>query len=334
LESVTFDRAVPSAWRPFYLARLDRAIDDMRSVLPIFFTTGLRFTFGIEPLPDSALAMHDPRTHTIRLSAMTPSGTLAHELAHDVDWRAARRLFAKSGGYATDRSVRESSIRLSSSVRGLTSARITGRGRISPHGSSRPAEVFARSVDWFVADALASMGRSNGYLSAIEDPILSGFAAAPSDAPSLDAARALVGTLTEMTYMPDSLGSAYARRWESLDVLDPSSIVMRTMDTPVLARRGARPVFGLTQPILTSLATGSLCKVNAMREGTPQDRLLAMAVDARAKGIALRRARYSPPVGPREPEDLRLMTARVAEGFARAGLIELPPAPFRPGCED
>jgi hypothetical protein len=32
-------------------------------------------------------------------------------------------------------------------------------------------------------------------------------------------------------------------------------------------------------------------------------------------------------------EDARLTTARVAEGFARAGLLELPPAPFRPRCD-
>jgi hypothetical protein len=69
-----------------------------------------------------------------------------------------------------------------------------------------------------------------------------------------------------------------------------------------------------------------------MREGTSQERLLAMAVDARAKGIVARRARYTP-LGLRAADDLQLVTARVAEGFARAGLIELAPTPFRPRCE-
>jgi hypothetical protein len=249
-----------------------------------------------------------------------------------VDWQAARRLFAKSGGYATDRSIRENSVQLTRSVRGLTSARIAGRGRISPHGSSRPAEVFARSVDWFVADALAAMGRSDGYLSAIEDPQMAGFAAAPADAPSLAAASALMHTLAEMTYIPDSASLDYVRRWSTLDALDPSTIISRTMDAPVYLRRSSRIPLGLTPAIVSELAAGPLCRVDAMREGTPQERLLALAIEARARGIVVRRARYAPP-GPVAPDDLSLTMARVAESFARAGLIELPPAPFQPRCD-
>jgi hypothetical protein len=332
LKAITFDRDVPREWRPFYTQMIADALDDFELVLPGYDPIGLSFRVEMGGLPDSALAMHDPRTHTIRLSAMTPSGTLAHELAHDVDWRAARRLFAKSGGYATDRSLRESAIRLSSTVRGLTTARIAGRNRISPHGSSRPAEVFARSVDWFVADALAAVGRSNGYLTAIEDPLLAGFASMPADAPSQGAARALVGTLMEMTWVPDSLSAGYLARWESLDVLDPATLVMRSLDAPVFARRSPRLPFGVAQETASWLSTGVLCRVEAMRDGSPQERLLAMAVDARARGIVVRRARYTP-ASPRAADDVQLVTARVAEGFARAGLIDLAPAPFRPRCE-
>ena len=332
LKSITFDRRIPQTWRPFYTRMIAGALDDFTRVLPGYDPAGLSFMVEMGPLPDSALAMHDPRTHTIRLSAMTPSGTLAHELAHDVDWRAARTLFAKSGGYATDRSVREQSLRLSSSVRGLTQARIAGRGRISPHGSSRPAEFFARNVDWFVADGLASMGRSNGFLSAIEDPVLTGFATAPADAPSLETARALIGTLAEMTYVPDSSGRAYVKRWSSLDLLDPSALVLRTMDAPVISRRGARPFFGVPREIATELSTGMLCQVASLRAGSSQQRLMAMAIDARAKGIIARRARYTPALA-RAAVDPRPTLAAVAEGFARIGLIELTPAPFRPRCD-
>jgi hypothetical protein len=332
LKAISFDRDVPREWRPFYTQMIADALDDFELGIPGYDPVGLSFRVEMAALPDSALAMHDPRTHTIRLSAMTPSGTLTHELAHDLDWRAARRLFAKSGGYATDRSLREGAIRLSSTVRGLTSARIAGRGRISPHGSSRPAEVFARSVDWFVADALGAMGRSNGYLSAIQDPLLAGFASMPADAPSQGAARALVGTLTEMTWVPDSLSAGYLARWESLDVLDPATLVMRSLDAPVFARRSPRLPFGMSQETASWLSTGLLCRVEAMRDGSSQDRLLAMAVDARARGIVVRRARYAPAT-PRAADDLQLITARVVEGFARAGLIDLAPAPFRPRCD-
>jgi hypothetical protein len=332
LKAITFDRDVPREWRPFFTQMIATALEDFERAVPGYEPRGLSFSVEMGALPDSALAMHDPRTHTIRLSVMTPSGTLAHELAHDVDWQAARRLFARTGGYATDRSLRENAFRLTSSVRGLTSARIAGRGRISPHGSSRPAEVFARSVDWFVADALAALGRSNGYLTAIADPQLAGFAAAPADAPSLAAAPALVHTLAEMTYVPDSATREYVRRWSTLDALDPATIVSRTMDAPISLGRSRRMPFGLTKGLVAALATGPLCRVDAMREGTAQDRLLALAIEARARGIVVRRARYAPP-GPRAADDLLITMARVAESFARAGLIELPPPPFQPGCE-
>jgi hypothetical protein len=332
LKAIAFDRDVPGEWRPFFTQMIATALEDFERAVPGYEPRGLSFSVEMGALPDSALAMHDPRTHTIRLSVMTPTGTLAHELAHDVDWQAARRLFAKSGGYATDRSIRENSVQLTRSVRGLTSARIAGRGRISPHGSSRPAEVFARSVDWFVADALAAMGRSDGYLSAIEDPQMAGFAAAPADAPSLAAASALMHTLAEMTYIPDSASLDYVRRWSTLDALDPSTIISRTMDAPVYLRRSSRIPLGLTPAIVSELAAGPLCRVDAMREGTPQERLLALAIEARARGIVVRRARYAPP-GPVAPDDLSLTMARVAESFARAGLIELPPAPFQPRCD-
>jgi hypothetical protein len=332
LKAITFDREVPREWRPFYTQMIASALDDFTRAIPGYDPAGLSFNVEMKALPDSALALHDPRTHTIRLSAMTPSGTLAHELAHDVDWRAARRLFAKSGGYATDRSIHEGSIRLSSSMRGLTSARIAGR-RISPYGSSRPAEVFARSVDWFVTDVLASMGRSNGYLTAIEDPLLSGFAAVPADAPALDAARALVGTLAEMTYVPDSTASAYVARWSELEMLDPAGLVMRTFEAPVASRRVLRPKFGLTKEMTVDLATGMLCELPRLREGTAQDRLMFMAIQARARGIAARRARYSGPIMRAEPDE-RIVLAGVAEGLDRAGLIQLAPPPFRPRCDE
>jgi hypothetical protein len=332
LKAISFDRDVPRAWRPFYTQMIGGALEDFTRAVPGYDPAGLSFRIEMDALPDSALALHDPRTHTIRLSAMTPSGTLAHELAHDVDWRAARRLFARSGGYATDRSMRESAIRLSASMRGLTTARIAGRGRISPHGSSRPAEVFARSVDWFVADVLASMGRTNGFLSAIQDPILAGFAAVPADAPSLGAEQALVGTLAEMTYVPDSTARAYAARWAELAVLDPAAVVIRTLEAPILSRRGPRPAFGISRQTTVDLATGSLCQLDRLRDGSAQDRLMYLAIEARARGIIARRARY-PSSLLRTQTDARVILASVAEGLDRAGLIELAPAPFRPRCD-
>jgi hypothetical protein len=290
--------------------------------------------------------MHDPRSHTIRLSALTPGGTLAHELAHDLDWQAARRLFAKNGGYATDRSVTDSTLTLSSSIRGLTAAKVLGRGPFSSHGSARPAEVFARSIDWFVADVLASMGRSDASLTAIEDPLLAGFAAAPADAASGDGAKALVRSLAEMTYVPDSLTAEYLKRW-SASAPDLSAVMLRASDAPVAMRRSFRPMLGMGR-FAADLYAAPLCAVDRMRDGSPEQRLVRMAIYARAEGIVRRRARFAPSAAhtdwaqaalgnrlfaQRVTDDMIRRTAvGVADGFGRAGLLSAPPAPFLADC--
>ena len=86
---------------------LQTALRDMQRVFPALSFAGLHVQFGNQTLPDSALAMHDPRTRTIQLSIATSGGTIAHELSHDLDWQAARRMFANGRGYSTDRAMRE-----------------------------------------------------------------------------------------------------------------------------------------------------------------------------------------------------------------------------------
>jgi hypothetical protein len=327
---------------------ISSALENFREVLPGYDPSNLAFEVTMDALPDSALAMHDPRTRTLRLSAWTPSGTLAHELAHDVDWQAGHRLFKRAGGYATDRAVEEHHAALASAVRGLTAARVTGRGRMSAAGSSRPAEVFARSVDWFVADALAQRGISNGFLSGIEDPMLPGFAAFAGEAAAMSGASSLVKTLTEMTALPDSIGAGYLARWNRLEEIDPAVTALRILDAPASVRGWGRSWLGFDHGLQTALATGSICLVERLADGSSQDRLAAMVIDARARGIVLRRARFTAPANRPawaravlgEPvgdstaaaEMLRRTTAAVAEGAGRAGLIPLPPAPFKPAC--
>jgi hypothetical protein len=58
-----------------------------------------------------------------------------------------------------------------------------------PSTASRPTEVFARNVDWFVSAALAREGRMNGYLSAVQDPVLTGYASATTPEAVLDGGR-------------------------------------------------------------------------------------------------------------------------------------------------
>ncbi|MGQ0648340.1 MAG: hypothetical protein ACT4P7_12290, partial [Gemmatimonadaceae bacterium] len=72
--------------------------------------------------------------------------------------------------------------------------------RVSP-GGDRPTEAFARGVDWVVASALAKQGILNGYLSAVQDEWLTGYASAAAprrDAPQADATMMALREITEV----------------------------------------------------------------------------------------------------------------------------------------
>jgi hypothetical protein len=60
-----------------------------------FDVTGLHVRFGESPLKARALAMHDPVTRTVFLPVASSAGVIAHELAHDLDWQAARTTLRK-----------------------------------------------------------------------------------------------------------------------------------------------------------------------------------------------------------------------------------------------
>jgi hypothetical protein len=337
LRAIEFDREIPSAWRPYFVRMVASSIEDVQRVLPAYDPRGLTIHFVTRSLPDSALAMHDPRGHALILSIATATGALAHELAHDLDWQSARRLFARGGGYATDRSARENGGRLSQSVRGLSASRSTGAGR-TPNVSSRPAEVFARSVDWFVTFGLSSLGRSNGYLSTIQDPLLPGFAAGLNDAASLSAADALVGGLNEMTPVPDSIRLAYLDQWGDAAHLDPEVILARLRAAPIVRWRGAFAAVDAS-----GMSSSPSCVLERLADGTPRDRFIAEASIAKARGFLRRRAEsisvadrpawahaaLGDPTWSRSAYDdlLRRTIAGVIEGAGRAG-VGLAPAPF------
>ena len=97
LAGVAFDRDVRRDWQPYYLRMIGTSLRDMQRVLGGLSVAGLRIAVAATGLPDTILALHDPSTRTIRMSVFSSSGTLAHELAHDLDWQAARSLYAGSG---------------------------------------------------------------------------------------------------------------------------------------------------------------------------------------------------------------------------------------------
>ena len=238
LASVTFGRDVPRAWRPYYLGSLQTALQDMQRVFPALSFAGLHVQFGNQTLPDSALAMHDPRTRTIQLSIASSAGTIAHELSHDLDWQTARRMYANGRGYSTDRAMRGPSRRArrvgARARRGARDSRSgPGGGPSAPAHNDRPAELFARSVDWFVASTLAHAGPMNGFLSAVQDPMLPGYAAGAPAAVGTAGAESLLGALAQMTYIPDSARDAFESQWSDPAIIDPTLLVRRVLDTPI-----------------------------------------------------------------------------------------------------
>jgi hypothetical protein len=333
--TVTFARDIPASWRPYYMRELQSALRDMQRVLPAFTPAGLRVRFGNEALRDSALAMHEPQTRTLQLSVSTSAGTLAHELSHDLDWQAARRLFADGTGYSTDRAMRERSGPLASSVRGLAAARIprSFTGSASGNGTSRPAELFARGTDWFVATALAQQGRSNGFLTVVQDGLLTGYAAGSPAALGLAGTQSLLTAIGEMTYVPDSIRAGFAAQWSDPRYIDPALLVRRVVETPMMYR-GAwsrQPAVGA----LLASTRPTACIADRSDEIEARERLLALAIDARARGVAARRLRARPLIAASaDAERLRdavrsSLLAELTTALQDQGLVPLVPAIFR-----
>jgi len=295
LGDVSFASSVPAQWRPYFLRELADGLRDMQQVFPALSVSGLRVKFRVESLRDSALALHDPRTRTLELSVATSGGTLAHELSHDLDWQTARRLFADGRGYSTDRAMQDQRGPLASSVSQLAAeARLVRwyTGGPSAVPGDRPAEVFARSADWFVASALALHGRSNGFLTAVQDPMLPGYAAGPPVAVGAAGAGSLLSAIEQMTYVPDTLRASFEAAWADAHVVDPVVMVRRVLETPV-SWRGLWQRVGTAAASLPAVA-GPACLPATTPEARARERLLMLAIDARASGAAVRRARYYP----------------------------------------
>jgi hypothetical protein len=296
LANVSFARSVPNAWRPYYARELQAGLRDMQRVFPAQSFAGLGVRFGTDPLRDSALALHDPRTRTLQLSIGTSGGTIAHELSHDIDWQASRRMFASGGGYSTDRVVRENAGALSSSMRGLAESRLfrpfTGAAAAPP--VDRPAELFARGTDWFVASALAQQGRMNGFLSAIGDDAIAGYAAGAPVAVGFAATRSLVSAIDAIAYVPDSIRASFESVWSDPRTVDPVMLVRRVLETPVSWRAAGQWAGGAFADSLLPSRAGELCVLDDSPEFRVRKNLLMLAVDARARGMAVRRARYRP----------------------------------------
>lgn len=292
LAGVAFDRDVRAEWQPYYLRMIGTSLRDVQRVLSGYSVAGLRITVSVGGLPDTILALHDPATRTIRMSISSSSGTLAHELAHDLDWQAARSLYAGSG-YSTDRAVREQRGPLAASMRDLAAARVVRRG--SQPTEERPAEVFARSVDWLVAVSLAHDGRSDGYLTAVQDAALTGYTTVSPVSMIFGAARPLVDAVEEMTYLPEPIREDFLARWADARAVDPYLLVRHVLTMPLQRRRivlGPSPFDD--DPLTLTTKRTSTCGVRDDLDPELRARqdLLDLALDSRALGLARMRAHW------------------------------------------
>ena len=270
LASVSFDPDFPEPWKPYYRGMLLSALDDLRRVLPSLDVSGLHVQFGESPMGRTALAMHDPRRRVLYLPPATSGGAIAHELAHDVDWQAARRRDAVRGDYATDRAVRDAGQGLLAvSMRGLAaaSAGAAAYPESSLPPSRRPTEIFARSMDWLTAASLAHEGRINGYLSSVQDGVLTGYVSVtPPDARG-DAGVALVHILDDVSPLAPSLRAWYLSRFGPGRAPEPRELVDRIVEAPL-------------DPVVTDSNASVLRLLEPIRQ--LRDSLAALVLDSHA----------------------------------------------------
>ena len=280
IASISFDSDVPRAWRSQYLAGTALGIRDLRLVFPNLKLNGITIRFRMTSPADSALAMHEPRSRTLHLPVATAAGTLSHELAHDLD----RQVSVQQGraGYWSDAvtrvpggQIRGPANRVAASLRTLTGENSSSRaGKTTP---DRPAEIFATRVDWFVAQALARQGISNGFLTAVQDEMLTGHVLHPERLRGADRSRSLLTALEGMTTV-----ASFARA-----EAEPTaySLMQHVLRTP-LERRSAR-----SPDVWTAMTLGG-GSCDAAPRGVVA--LLRLAAESRASGIVRARAEAIP----------------------------------------
>lgn len=291
LSSITFDRDVPAAWRPHLLASLTTALRDLRRVLPAFELSSVNVRFRMSAPADSALAMHDPRSRTLHLPAVTGGGTLAHELAHELDRQSA--IEAGLNGYRSDaearpgtrrvaRSAGSNGARVAASLRALTDETSTG-SRATKAGGERPAEIFATRVDWFLAHSLARQGITSGYLTGVQDETLTGHVVHPERLRATGRSRSLLDALEGMTTVAPRALEGSAPSLQTLLRWSLSAPVDRGLAARIVRGTGRLPdewpLIGASQS----------CTVSADGEGS-RVALLRLAAESRARGWLRQRA--------------------------------------------
>jgi hypothetical protein len=309
------------------------ALLDLQRVLPALDVRGLRLVVG--PVPTGgALALHSPASRTIYLPPESGAGTIAHEIAHDLDWQVARRRYHVRGDYGSDLAARGGrGDRLATTYVGLTDAALidnAGTPIDRPH-HTRPAEIFARSIDWLVAASLARDGRMNGYLTSIQDELLTGYGTAVPPDVNGRVPAALINILDEVAPMRAEHRAWYLDAYGLGRELTPADLVRLIAEVPVsvedlpeLDAHDGTHLAAASEAVLApslarvrqtadaAMAVG-VCRTTTNRlqprETGARAKLVEAATHARARGLAAEYARRV--MG---AEGVRALTERYEQG--------------------
>ncbi len=310
------------------------ALGDLSSVFPKLDLRGLHLRIGRTGMDNGVLASHSPERRTIYLPAGLGAGTIAHEVAHDLDWQVGKKKYGAQGSYATDLAIRNNyNDQFAAAMRSLPAP---SGPAATWHYGNRPAEIFARSVDWYVVSALAARGRSNGYLSAIQDDVLRGLGSVETPYPIGQNAVAFSRLLTVSSALPEqAVGAFLATRGPARPVLGSELVGALTgnlLRTPVAGawlELSAAGDSAAASAVLDS-ARAELAEIESSRAalhgGHPtalaveQRQLVDFAAGARARGVLLRYAQGI--AGARGRQWMR----NLMYGNARAGPIAGPEA--------
>jgi hypothetical protein len=320
--TMRFGEEVPADWRPYYRRMLDLAFTDLHRVLPALDLRGLTVVVSEEAERQAAtLAMHDPRKRRLLLPPTTTAGTIAHEVAHDLDWQVALRRYHVRGDYATDRATRTRSDRLAMRVHDLANGSLEPAqpgARLAAH-ARRPAEVFARNIDWFVAVTLAAEGRVNGYLSSVQDDILTGYGTVRPPDVTGAAGQALVKILDEVAPIYPATREWFLKSYGLDRSLTPYDLIRRVLDVSAGEDAAAMQPLQFASSTTTAIRFAGvdkarevgleaidswICRAPAAAYNRELERsrrmLVAEAAAARARGLALAQAkRVAGPEGAR-----------------------------------
>jgi hypothetical protein len=364
---VRFADDVPAEWRPYYRGMLESAVRDMQRVLPALDLKGLGVRFATARRGEATLAMHDPRARELVLPPGSSAGTIAHEIAHDIDWQVALRRFRVRGDYATDRSSRMVEDRFAVRVRNLAQDATMEdpvNERLHAH-AQRPAENFARAVDWFVAASLAAQGRTNGYLSSVQDDVLTGYGTVRPPDITGRAGDAIINLLDEVAPLYPETREWFLRSYGSARAMNSFDLIRRLAEIRLpespdvrvsLAASHALAVDPVFSAISAARAGGFaaidewVCRAPGgaydARLEQSRRRLVLEGAAARARGVALQRARvvsgeagarwvarrfFGGPWPSQELEEgvEEMLTELVVQARAVAGEVEVRPTPQR-----